>query len=74
MQNKEQMWQRLADEAAKKGGDGDAIVEAYKELYSVHSDRICSWLGGLFDPEIGGFYYSNSARDNEYHEIDGVKH
>jgi len=74
MQNKEKLWQRLADEATKKGGNGDDIVEAYKELYSAHSDRICTWLGGLFDSEIGGFYYSNSARDNEYHEIDGVKH
>lgn len=74
MQNKEKLWQRLADEATKKGGNGDDIVEAYKELYSAHSDRICTWLGGLFDSGIGGFYYSNSARDNEYHEIDGVKH
>ena len=74
MQNKDKLWRRLADEATKKGGNGDEIVEAYKELYSAHSDGICSWLGGLFDSEIGGFYYSNSARDNEYHEIDGVKH
>lgn len=74
MQNKEMLWQRLCDEANKKGGNGEEIVEAYKELYSVHSDRICTWLGGLFDSEIGGFYYSNSARDNEYQEIDGVKH
>ena len=74
MQNKDELWQRLADEATKKGGNGNDIVDAYKELYSAHSDRICTWLGGLFDSEIGGFYYSNSARDNEYHEIDGVKH
>ena len=66
MQNKEKLWQRLADEATKKGGNGDDIVEAYKELYSAHSDRICTWLGGLFDSEIGGFYYSNSARDHEH--------
>ena len=74
MQNKEMLWQRLADEATKKGGNGADIVDAYKYLYSVHSDKLLTWLGGLFDSEIGGFYYSNSARDNEYQEIDGVKH
>lgn len=74
MQNKDMMWQRLADEATKKGGDGDEIVKAYQELYSVHSSDMCTWLGKLYDPKIGGFYYSNSARDNEYQEIDGVKH
>ena len=74
MQNKDMLWQRLADEATKKGGGGADIVDAYKYLYSVHSDRLLTWLGGLFDSEIGGFYYSNSARDNEYQEIDGVKH
>ena len=26
---------------------------------------IAAWLANLWDPEIGGFYYSNSARDNE---------
>ncbi len=28
------------------------------------TDMLC-WLAKLFDPETGGFYYSNSARDNE---------
>ena len=68
------LWQRLCEEADKKGGNGAEIVDAYKYLYSVHSDRLLTWLGGLFDSKIGGFYYSNSARDNEYQELDGVKH
>ncbi len=72
--NKEQQWQKLADAATAKGGDGDEIVSAYKELYAVHTDKICSWLGGLYDRESGGFYYSNSARDNEYRQIGDVKH
>ena len=74
MNTREKQWDALAKEAKRRGGDGDEIVKAYQELYSVHSDRICTWLGGLYDSEIGGFYYSNSARDNEYVEIDGVKH
>ena len=74
MQSKDMLWQRLCEEADKKGGNGAEIVDAYKYLYSVHSDRLLTWLGGLFDSKIGGFYYSNSARDNEYQELDGVKH
>ncbi len=74
MYNKDEAWQKLADAATAKGGNGDDIVSAYKELYAVHTDKICSWLGSLYDSKTGGFYYSISARDNEYQEIDGVKH
>jgi len=75
MDTREKQWERLAKEVDRRGGDGKAVVEAYKELYSVHSEKICSWLGGLYDPEVGGFYYSNSARDNEYWEReDGTRH
>ncbi|MBP3583240.1 MAG: hypothetical protein J6K44_04270 [Clostridia bacterium] len=74
MDTREMQWEKLAKEATRLGGDGNAIVDAYHELYSVHSEKICSWLGALFEPEIGGFYYSNSARDNEYVEINGEKH
>lgn len=75
MNTKEQQWQRLSDEVTRRGGNGNDVVEAYKELYSVHNEEgIATWLGGLFDPDIGGFYYSNSARDNEYGEYNGEKH
>ena len=75
MDTREKQWELLAKEVDRRGGDGKAVVEAYKELYSVHSEKICSWLGGLYDPEVGGFYYSNSARDNEYWEReDGTRH
>ena len=56
-------WARLKEEAG--GGEvGDAIVEAYKKLYAVFTDDMASWLANLYDPGVGGFYYSNSARDN----------
>ncbi len=74
MYNRDEAWQRLADAADAKGGPGSDIVDAYKTLYAVHTDKICSWLGSLYDSASGGFYYSVSARDNEYQEIDGVKH
>ncbi len=37
-------------------------LERIKGLFTT--DMLC-WLARLFDPETGGFYYSNSARDNE---------
>ena len=42
-----------------------ATAEAVESFYSIYTDRIYEWLGGLWDKEVGGFYYSVSARDNE---------
>nr|MBQ4319026.1 hypothetical protein [Clostridia bacterium] len=44
---------------------GKKIAEAAESFYSIYTDRIYEWLAGLWDKEVGGFYYSNSARDNE---------
>ena len=42
------------------------VVESLKKLNSFYDGRkMACWLAGLYDPEIGGFYYSNSARDHE---------
>ena len=74
MNTNELKWQRLSDEVDRKGGDGKAFVEAMKEQYAIHSRKVLEWLAGLYDPNIGGFYYSNSARDNEYVEHNGVRY
>ena len=42
-----------------------ATAEAVENFYSIYTDRIYEWLAGLWDGEVGGFYYSCSARDNE---------
>lgn len=39
------------------------IVEAMKKLYTVYTDDMYIWLANLYDPEIGGFYHANSARN-----------
>ena len=44
---------------------GEDVAEATKEYYSMFSDKLLSWLVDLYDPEIGGFYYSNSGRNTE---------
>lgn len=50
----------------KSGGDkiaADEVFAELKKLYSLYDDGLISWMANLYDPEIGGFYYSNSARD-----------
>ena len=41
------------------------VTAAIKELYSLYDAEIVEWIGGLYDPKIGGFYFSNTARDLE---------
>ena len=40
------------------------VVSALKELYAFFDGTmLAGWAANLYDPEIGGFYYSISARD-----------
>ncbi len=43
---------------------GDEAAAALEQLYDYYGTEFCEWLAGLYDPEIGAFYYSASARDN----------
>ena len=44
---------------------GAETAAALREMYNtLYSDALVDWLAGLFDSEYGGFYYSESARDN----------
>lgn len=36
-----------------------------KKLDTLMDERLLEWNASLYDPEIGGFYFSRSARDNE---------
>ena len=40
-------------------------VLALGNLLDLYGDEMYRWLARLYDPKIGGFYYSNSARDYE---------
>ena len=44
---------------------GEAAVDEIRKIYGMFDERMLIWLAELYDPEIGGFYYSNSARDND---------
>ncbi len=50
-----------------------ATADATAEFYSLFDDGVYKWLASLWDGEIGGFYYSVSARDNEYLLVNGEK-
>ncbi len=61
---------KLSQIAAKIDGgtdDAAAIVTQLKNLREVFNKdySIIKWLANLYDPECGGFYYSNSARNNK---------
>ena len=43
---------------------GSESVEALSEIYGFYDERMYLWLAGLWDGSTGGFYFSNSARNN----------
>ena len=59
----------LARDAKWLAIEATASPEVYQALRSWYNNfngtYTVGWLANLYDPEIGGFYYSNSARDNE---------
>ena len=58
-------WLALEKEVYERGGDGRAVVAAMKDHYELYGESVYLWLAGLYDKKTGGFYYSNSGRDNE---------
>ena len=44
---------------------GKSAADALIKLYSLYDEELYVWLANLYCPDVGGFYYSNSARDNE---------
>ena len=60
MNAKNEAWRSIAEQASPE------VVEALRRLSAQYDGRaIAEWAARLYDPEIGGFYYSNSARDTE---------
>ena len=42
-----------------------ATARAIEDATDMYGTKTYEWLAGLWEPEIGGFYYSNSGRDYE---------
>lgn len=47
----------------------EALLEL-RQLYDIFDESIYIWLAGLWDPEAGAFYYSESARDTNLYRPD----
>ena len=73
---REKQWENLVREVNALGGNGEDFAAAMKELYSLYDEGVIYWYAGLFDPEIGGFYFANSARDAEGYlpDIEATQH
>ena len=44
---------------------GDDAANEMRKIYSAYTEKMLIWYAGLWAPEVGGFYFSNSARDTE---------
>ncbi len=52
--------------ALEAQGCPEDTLAALKELNKFYNGSVyCEWMANLWDDDIGGFYYSNSARNNE---------
>ncbi len=65
----ERLWNfKLSQLTEKTEDDSKAkyILSELKALYSIYNNdyETVKWLANLYDPVTGGFYYSNSARNN----------
>lgn len=43
---------------------GEEATDALRLVYSLYDEKLYYLLANLYDPAVGGFYYSVSARDN----------
>ena len=44
---------------------GEETINAFRDFCSLYDEGLYIWLAGLWQPEIGGFYYSEGGRDIE---------
>ncbi len=66
---RELLWSLKLSQITEKTGDknvAEAIVSELKKLYDIYNidHATVKWIADLYDPVSGGFYYSNSARNN----------
>lgn len=65
MGNCERTFENLRLAVDDLGFSGADFVKSVQDLYSVYNPDVVEWLAGIYDNKSGGFYYSNSARDND---------
>ncbi len=55
----DEKWAALEKESSPE------IVASLKKLYEIYDDGVIDWFAGLYDAKYGGYYFSNSGRDND---------
>lgn len=43
---------------------GKELADALRTLYTLYNEDTYIWMANLYDPETGGYYYSNSGRNS----------
>ena len=56
---REELFSTVASEIGEEG------VSELRKLYSLYDEGLYLWYASLYDPKIGGFYFSGSARDTK---------
>lgn len=64
MNTKQTKWQDLYNALSAHTDKPGDIVDAFADLHSIYDNNLCRWFAKLYDKDIGGFYFSNSGRDN----------
>ncbi len=59
------VWLDLEKEVTSRGGDGKAFVREMQELYAIFTPGFASWIGSLYNTEMGGFHAAYSGRITE---------
>ena len=54
------------------GSVGKKTVEALRDFYEMFDESMIDWFAGLYDTEIGGYYYSNGAKNLQTVTYQGV--
>ena len=67
---REEKYSAIADRVG--GSVGEKTVTALRELYEIFDESMIDWFAGLYDPNVGGWYYSQGARDLETVTYQGV--
>ena len=65
MRKNERTYENLRSVVDDLGFSGADFVKSVQDLYSIYNPDVVEWLAGIYDNKSGGFYYSNSARDND---------
>lgn len=59
-------WATFEEELAKRTPNHEEFAAAIRSYYDyICTDNVVDWFADLYDPYIGGFYFSNSARNTE---------